>query len=89
MELGQHGPEVSDLVGTFYQLYIRSRRRAKALRFYVVHIENREAWAPFVGIEDLGSAVPGTLLFQRKPRVSKQTCFMSEPPSRPLKGPFR
>jgi len=48
----------------------RRVRRARAQRFYVAHIENVSSWRPFAGIEDLGSTVPGALLFDRKTRVS-------------------
>lgn len=64
---------------TFVMLYQRSRRRAKALRFHVAHIENRASWAPFSEIEDLGSKVPGALLFGRKAGLSDHTLKPEHP----------
>jgi len=51
----------------------RRKRRQLAQRFHVAHIANHVAWAPFAGIEDLGSEVPGALLFDRKLKVSDHT----------------
>jgi hypothetical protein len=66
-------------VTSFYQLYIRSRRRARALRFHVAHLGNHVAWAPFTGIEDLGAEGQGTLLFERNFGLPQYTSKRKRP----------
>lgn len=79
MAVGQHGAEVSDL-RTFMDVRRRRLRRARAQRFHVAAIANHVAWAPFAGIEDLGSAVPGALLFEGRNEVSDYTFVSPDPP---------
>jgi hypothetical protein len=79
VELGQHGAEVTDL-RTFAEIRRRRLRRDRAQRFYVQHIGNVASWRPFCGIEDLGSKVPGALLFEGRNGVSDYTWIASGPP---------